>query len=288
MRIIFDVVVEKFTTITSRVVRCAIIVLIFNKEEIVLRSYLTLIISFFFVSSAFGLGGTAGTSIYSNFKAKSTGENSSLNIVMGSLSHKVSDFTLNIGTSATKNLNDEYSSYEVGNTSFSASHLINVEDVFSFRSTYKTIFATSKFSRDIQNMRAGLGHSFSLPIKMTDKTSLVVNLSNNIYLYEYETDINGNSNTLHQHTFGASIGHQFNKWLSSGISISGTKNFTHNNVATDSYVLAASLTAAWNKLYFGLGYEKFDSFLDPSGRSSNISVFDLDASMFNLSISTSF
>ena len=118
--------------------------------------------------------------------------------------------------------------------------------------------------------------------------SLYYILYYSLHLYQYETDVYGTSNVLHQHTIGASIGQQIYDWLSAGVSVSGTKNFTHNNVATDSYFVSANMTATWKKLYVRAGYEKFDQFLDPSGRSTNISLFDLDTSMFSLTIGTNF
>lgn len=255
-----------------------------------LKTKVKIIIAFCAITSAnaFALGGTIGTSFYSNFKNKITGENSSLNVVFGGLNHQQGEFNLGLSVSASKNLSDQYGNYDLGNLSFSASHSINIQDELSFSSTYSSVLGTSEHARKNQNLLGTLGHSLGLPLSLGEKTSLSFSLSNRFNLFKYETDIFGNSNILHQHTLGMSLGHQLSSWLSAGISASATKSFTHNNVATDSYFISASLSAQWKKLNIGLGYEKFDQFLDPSGRNSNISLFDLDASMFNLSLSTSF
>ena len=253
-----------------------------------LQRILLSILPCFLIANAYGFGGSVGTSIYSNFKSESTGENNSFNVIMGQLGHQAGDLSLGVSTSAMKSLVDNYSNYELGNVSMTATHFIELDETLKLNSTFSSALPVSKFSRDIQNLYTSLGHSFSLPIKLGEKTSLSLRLSNRLHLYQYETDVNGSSNVFHQHTIGASFGHRFYDWLSTGVSFSGTKNFTHNNVATDSYVVSANMTATWKKLYFSAGYEKFDQFLDPSGRSTNISVFDLDTSMFSLTIGTNF
>ena len=253
-----------------------------------LQRIFMLILPCFLIANAYGLSGTVGTSIYSNFKTKSTGENNSFNVVMGQLNHQAGDFNLTFLTSAMKSFNDEYSNIELGNISMTATHAINLDDFVKLNSTFSSALPVSKYSRDIQNLYTSIGHSFSLPIKLGEKSSLSLRFSNKLHIYRYETDVNGLSNVFHQHSLGASFGHQVYDWLSAGLSVSGTKNFTHNNVATDSYVVGANMTAAWKNLFFSAGYEKFDQFLDPSGRSTNISLFDLDASMFSLTLGTNF
>jgi len=238
--------------------------------------------------NAFSFGVSTGSAIYSNFKTKKTGESSLLNVVFGGINHQIGEYSLGLNTSATKNLNDQYSSYELGNVAISATHSINLENVLTFNSSYRATIATSDFSRHFQNLYSTVGHSFSLPIKLGEKTSLGISFSNSYSFFKYETDVYGNSNILHQHTINASLGQQLFDWLSASLSISATKSFTHNNVATDSYGISAGLSTQYKKIGVGIGYEKFDQFLDPSGRRANLSLFDIDNSMFNISVSTSF
>lgn len=236
----------------------------------------------------FSIGISTGSSIYSNFKSKNTGENSLINVVFAGVNHQAGEFSLGMNSSATKNLNDQYSNYELGNIAISASHRISLENMIKFNSTYRSTIATSKFSRDIQNMHASVGHSLAIPIIIGESTNLGIGISNNVFFYEYENDLYGNSNVLHQHSLSLSLGHQIYEWLGASASISATKSFTHNNVATDSYVVSAGLNAQYKFLGIGLSYEKFDQWLDPSGQRANMSLFNLDSSMFGVTISTSF
>lgn len=250
---------------------------------------LSILITYLFVLPiCLGADVSLSTMWSSNFKAAETGEAQSMSISSILVSDRIAGVNVGASSWVSKNLRDEYSEFNFGDLSLTATIPHSIFGLTNGSSRVLVNIATSKVSREMKNLYSSIGHTLAVPFKLIGNLGGSVSFTNMFHIYKYETDIIGGSNTRNQHALGLSLGAPIVESISGFASARVTKSFSHSNAANDSFHLGAGIRGSWKKLSLTIGYENADSLLMPNGTNTNLNLFDLETSSFYISTGISF
>lgn len=159
-----------------------------------------------------------------------------------------------------------------------------------FSPSTSALFATSKRSRNIQNLQMGLrlGGSFSLNPVMNPNLSLGISLSGGQNFHDYETDVHGRVLNKYSVSQGLSAGYTFGKFSLSFI-------FNHKNAWSyqgnmiEAFEHFQDLSYSISKRFsVSVGHTNSGSALKANGEDSNIALIDENSSVVYSSLTLNF